>query len=191
MGRNLWVVSADSVIHIPQLAAAVEESPIEKRLPTVLVANRIIGTPLWIWMALFLATILVALISRLLARAFLSLVRPITNRYASKLHLKRLESFITPLRLMLSVALLRTCIEFIGPSALLRDALLKLLALVGIWAIASLLMGIVDVISDTIIARLDVRERAVSYSVLPLLVRSAKIILGFLAILWVLGAWGL
>lgn len=188
-GQELWLVSSDSVLRIPQLAAAIEESPIEKRLPAVLVTNRVIGTPLWIWLALFFAALLVTLISRLLARIALGIIRPIAHRY-SKLHLHRIETFISPLRLMLSVVLFRTCIEFIGPSALLRDALLKLLALLAIWAVASILMGIVDVISDTIISRLDVRERAVSYSVIPLLVRSAKIILGFLAILWVLGAWG-
>lgn len=188
-GLQLWLVSSDSIPHIPQLAEAIAESPIEKRLPATLVNNRILGTPLWVWMALCLAALLVASVSRLLAHLVLRIIRPIAHRY-SKLHINRLAAFVPPLRLMLSVMLFRTCMEFIGPSALLRDGLLKILALLAIWAIASILMGIVDVISDTIIARLNVHERAVSYSVLPLFVRSVKILLGFLGILTVLGAWG-
>ncbi len=189
-GQQLWLVSPDSVAHIPQLAAAVEESPIEKKLPAVLVTNRILGTPLWIWIALLLTLSIVAGVSRLLARLVLLALRSVNQRFSNKLHLHRLEGFVSPVRLLLSAAFLRTCIEFIGPSALLRASLLKLLTLVTIWAVASILMGIVDAVSDTIIARLDIRQRAVSYSVLPLLVRAAKIILGFLAILFILGAWG-
>lgn len=189
-GQQLWLVSPDSVASIPQLSAAIEESPIEKKLPATLVTNRMLGTPLWIWIVLFFTILIVASVSRLLARLVLLALRSVNERFSTKLHLHRLESFVSPLRILLSAACLRTCIEFIGPSALLRDSFLKLLALITIWAIASILMGMVDAISDTIIARLDIRERAVSYSVLPLLVRSAKIILGFLAILFVLGAWG-
>ncbi len=189
-GQELWLVSPDSVLLIPQLSAVLEESPIEKKLPAPLVTTRLLGTALWVWLALLLAALLVAAFSRLMARLVLIIIRPAATRYSTKLHAHRLEAFVPPLRLILSVIVFRTCMEFIGPSALLRYALLKVLALLFIGAVAAILMGIVDVISDTIASRLNVRERAVSYSVLPLLVRSAKVVLGFLAILTILGAWG-
>jgi MscS family membrane protein len=51
-------------------------------------------------------------------------------------------------------------------------------------------MRMIDVISDTISARLDPRQRAFSYSILPLLVRTVKIVLFSIAVLFVLSAWG-
>src|SRR3954447_12999507 len=70
-GLQVWIVSADSVAHIPQLAALAGESPIEKKLPAPLVTTRFVGTPLWIWMALLLTALLLSLLSRLLSRLVL------------------------------------------------------------------------------------------------------------------------
>ena len=188
--QQIWLVSPESVSHIPQLAAAITESPIEKRLPEPLVKYRVFGAPLWIWLALLLAGGIIAAVSRSLARAFLVLVRPVAHRYSKKLHVSHLGAAIEPTRRIVAVTLLRAFIEFIGPPALVRDALLKFLALLFIWAIAELLMVVVDVVADTITARLDLRQRAVSYSALPLMARSVKIMIGFLALLAVIGAWG-
>ncbi len=188
--QQIWLLSFDSVAHLPELAALATESPIEKRLPEPLVRNRIFGAQLWIWLALILAGAIVSAVSRSLARAFLVLIRPVTTRYSRRLHVQRLGAAVEPLRRIVAVTLIRGAIELIAPPALLRDLLLKLLSLVFIWALAELLMVVVDVISDTVTARLDVRERAVSYSALPLFARSVKIIIGFIALLAVVGAWG-
>jgi MscS family membrane protein len=51
-------------------------------------------------------------------------------------------------------------------------------------------MRIVDVLSDRIISRLDPRERALSYSVFPLIGRFVKICIFCLAVIWILSAWG-
>jgi MscS family membrane protein len=51
-------------------------------------------------------------------------------------------------------------------------------------------MRVVDVLADRVMTRLDPRERAVSYSVAPLLVRFVKICIFCFAILFVLTAWG-
>jgi MscS family membrane protein len=72
----------------------------------------------------------------------------------------------------------------------LRDYLLKLIALLFLLGTASLLMRIVDVISDRVIARLNPRERTVSYSVAPMIVRFVKICIFCFAVLLVLAAWG-
>ncbi len=188
--QQIWLVSSDSVAHIPELAALATESPIEKRIPELLVKNRLFGAQLWIWLALLLAVAIVSLVSRSLARAFLFLIRPVTKRYSSELHVHRLKAAVEPLRRIVAVSLLRAAIELIAPPALLRDSLLKLLSLIFIWAIAELLMVVVDVVYDAMTSRMDVRERAISYSALPLLARSVKIVIGILALLSVVGSWG-
>ncbi|MFL6415448.1 MAG: mechanosensitive ion channel family protein, partial [Bryobacteraceae bacterium] len=188
-GLSVWLVSPDAVAQIPKLRASVDESDFEKKLPETLVDTQFIGTSLWVWMALLLAALLISLVSRLLGRAFLVLLHPIAKRY-TKLHAHRLEAFVDPVRFAVSVMVFGALIQIIGPSALVRDYLYKLLTLLFVLGCASILMRIVDVISDTISSRLDPRQRAFSYSVLPLLVRTVKIVMFSIAVLFVLAAWG-
>ncbi len=185
-----WIVSADSVARIPALAALAGESPIEKKLPPLFVTTKFIGTPLWVWLALLLTAILLSLLSRLLSRLFLRLLKPLTRRYSSGLFEQRLEALAEPLRLVLSVLVFRACMEVIGPSALLRDYLTRLMALLLILGLASTLMRVVDVISDGVISRINSKEQALSYSIVQLFVRCAKIGIFGIGIITVLAAWG-
>ncbi|MBV9267223.1 MAG: mechanosensitive ion channel family protein [Acidobacteriaceae bacterium] len=190
-GNSVWVVSADSVSRIPQWSSLSQGPAIEKRLPPWLVETRLFGTALWVWIALAVLALLLSVVSKLLSRIVISLVKPVARRYAQGLQAYRLESFTEPLRLLLSVAVFRACMEAIGPSALLREYLLGLLALLAVFGLAALLMRVVDVVSDRMTARLDPRQRALSYSVLPLGVRFVKICIFCLALLIVLDQWGL
>jgi MscS family membrane protein len=67
---------------------------------------------------------------------------------------------------------------------------LKLLVLLFVLGSASLLMRVVDVASDQVIARLDPRERRLSYSVVPLVVRIVKICIFCIAVVFTFSAWG-
>ncbi|MBV9761106.1 MAG: mechanosensitive ion channel family protein [Acidobacteriaceae bacterium] len=189
-GRRVWLVSADSVARIPQLNALAGESAFEKKLPEWLVRITLVETPLWTWIALVLLALLLSLVSRLLSRAAIAIVTPIVKRYAKSMQAYRLEAFTEPLRLLLSVAVFRTCLEFLAVSALLRTYLLNLIALLVVLGVTSLAMRIVDVISDRVASRLDPRQRALSYSVLPLFGRFVKICLFCVAVLIVLERWG-
>jgi MscS family membrane protein len=189
-GMSVWLVSEQSVELIPQLGALTGESAIEKRLPAVLVRTQFLGTPLWSWLAMVLLALILSLLSRLLSRAVIKALRPLAKRYAAAFHAHRLEMLIDPLRLLVSVSVFRGLLEFISTSALLRDYLLKLLILLFTLGVAALVMRIVDLISDQLLSRMNTRERALSYSVLPLGVRFVKICIFCLAILSVLTAWG-
>lgn len=189
-GVSVWLISGDSVLRIPQLNALAGESAFEKKLPEWLVSITFIGTPLWTWVALVLLALLLSLVSRLLSRIVIVIATPIVKRYAKSLQAYRLEAFTEPLRLLLSVAVFRACMEILAPSALLRSYLLNLMALLFVLGLASLVMRIVDVISDRITSRLDPHQRALSYSVIPLFVRFVKICLFCIAVLIVLERWG-
>ena len=189
-GVNVWLVSADSVARIPQLRAVAGESAIEKRLPQGLVTTKFIDTPLWVWLALVIVALILTIVSRLLSRIVIALLTPMAKRYAKSVQSHRLESFVEPLRLLLSVIVFRACMEVIPPSALVRDYLLKLLILLFIVGVAAFFMRVVDLIADRAISRLDPRQRALSYSVFPLFVRIFKIFIFCLAVLFVLSQWG-
>jgi MscS family membrane protein len=189
-GADVWVVSADSVLHVPELSQLAEGPEIERKLPSPLVNIRFVGTPLWIWIVLVLLALLLSALSRVLSRLALWGLRPVAGRFLKSASLSRLEAFTEPVRLLISVIVFRFCMGFIAPSALLRDYLIKLLALLAVFGTAAIAMRFVDLLSDNVTSRLDTRQRALSYSVLPLFVRFVKICIFCFAVLVVLAQWG-
>ncbi len=186
----IWLVSSESVAQIPELSSLIEQNGIEKHLPAPLVNIRLIGTQLWVWITLVLIAVILSAISRLLSRLFIAILKPTTKRYAKSFQTQRLEALAEPLRLLLSIMVFRATLAFIPTSALLRDDLLKLLILLFWLGAASLLMRLVDVVSDTVIARLDHGQRAITYSVFPLGIRFVKICIFCFAVLVIFQQWG-
>jgi MscS family membrane protein len=189
-GSNIWLVSQDSVAKLPELVAFDQESTIEKKLPDLLVSTKLLGTSLWIWFALVLAAIILSLVSRLLSRMVIGISKPIAKRYAKPIHAYRLETYTEPLRLLVSVFVFRGVIEFLDPSALFRDYLLKLLTLLFALGTGSLVMRIIDVVFDQVQTRLDSSQRSLTYSVLPLGMRLLKVLIFCIFLLFTLNAWG-
>ncbi len=191
-GLEVWLVSAASVERIPALSKSLSGHPgIEAKLPAPLVKIKFIDTPLWVWIVLVLAALILSVVSGRLSALFLLVMRPVAKRYAPDLQkARRFEALTEPLRLILSVVVFRAVMGFLAPSALLREYLLKLMALLFVLGTAALAMRILDVISDHIISRLDHRERALSYSVFPLALRLIKIVMFIIAVLITLSAWG-
>lgn len=189
-GVNVWLVSADSVAHIPELSVFLRESAFEKKLPAPLVSIKWLDTPLWVWLAVVLLALLLSVLSRLLSKVVIALAKPLAKRYSKWFHARRLEEFTEPLRLLLSIAVFKACLGVIAPSALLRYFLDRVITLLFFVGAAAFVMRVVDVISDRMISRLDPKERALSYSVLPLGIRFVKICIFCVAVLMTLSAWG-
>jgi MscS family membrane protein len=189
-GLKIWLVSADSLDKISNLKLLSGESAIEKALPTPFIRIKLLGTSLWVWIALVLLGVVLLFLSKLFSRAALALLRPVAKKYAGDLNAVRLEAFAEPVRLLLAIAVFRACIEAFTPSALLRLYIGYLLTLLFFLGLASLTMRIVDMVSDHVRTRLDTRQRAMSYSILPLFVRMIKICIFSLAIMATLAEWG-
>jgi len=51
---GLWLVSADTLVKLPELSDQVEARQVESKLPAFLVKNQFGGMPLWQWVALLL-----------------------------------------------------------------------------------------------------------------------------------------
>jgi MscS family membrane protein len=179
-GFQVWLVSADSIAMIPKAHQLVAETPFEKKLPQQLVTFEMFDTPVWRWIALVTIALALWIVTGLLARVLLALVRPVVNAPALR----------GPLRTGLTVAGLRAAIEIAPPSALPRLFIERALGLFFSLAIAWAGAVVVDLIADRWRSRLDPRAQAVSYSVLPLGRQILKVSLFLVAILGVLSAWG-
>ena len=179
-GVQIWLVSADSVALIPRAHQAVAETAFEKKLPQALVTFEILDTPVWRWIALLLAAVALWMVAGFLSRGLVAIARPLVGAHR----------FRGPVRVALVVAGLRAAIEFAPPATLSRTfverALAMILSLAAAWAGAVA----VDLIAERWRSRLDPREQAVSYSVLPLVRQALRLSCFLIAVLGVLSVWG-
>lgn len=189
-GLQVWLFSPGSVANIPLIAQQTNTSAIERHLPLPLVNWEFIGTPLWRWIGMALLAIALAAFSKWISRLVLWLTRLVVKRIAPSWNLALFETFLGPLRLLLSVSLFRAGMEWFAPSALARLYVDRILALLFFWGIFWLCAVIIDLIVRHLRLRLQSRHRAFSYSVLPLSGRVAKVIVFVLIIAAVLTAWG-
>ncbi len=189
-GLRVWLFSSDSVARIPQIAQMTDNSVIERHLPLPLVNVQFVGTPLWRWIGLALLAFALAAFSKLLSRLVLWVMQQIVQRLAPRWNLRLLQTFLGPLRLLLSVSLFRAGMDWFAPSALLRLYLGRVLAVLFFWGIFWLCAVIIDAIVRHLRTRLETKHRAFSYSVLPLSGRVAKIVVLLFIIAAVLSAWG-
>jgi MscS family membrane protein len=189
-GLSVWLFSPESVARIPLIAQQTNTSVIERHLPLPLVNWELVGTPLWRWIGMALLAFALAMFSEWLSRLVLWLTRQVVKRVAPNSNLTLLETFLGPLRLLLSVSLFRAGMEWFDPSALLRLYMGRVLALLFFWGIFWLCAVIIDVIIRHLRTRLQTKYRSFSYSVLPLSGRITKIVVFVLIIAAVLSAWG-
>jgi MscS family membrane protein len=187
---SVWLFSSNSVDRIPKLAQITSDSPVEKYLPTPLVAWTFLDTALWRWIALLLLAVLAAALSRLLCRLALCLLRPVLKRIWPQADWSGLDGFVAPLQLLLAAAAFRAGMEWIDPSALVRPFLERGLLLLFALGFAWLCMRMVDVIILRLNSFLRSKHRSFSYSVLPLASRVVKITIFLLTIAALLSSWG-
>ncbi len=189
-GLRVWLFSSDSVALIPQLARLESDSPIERHLPQPLVDWKVIDTPIWRWIALALLAAVLVPLSRLVSRPVLLLAEWLSKRFALPVDRTALEPFVAPLRLFLCIAVFRAGIEWIGPTALLRLYLQRIVTFLFYFALARFCMALVDVCIRHLRTVLESRHQTFSYSAMPLVSRSLKITIFLLTIAAILSSWG-
>jgi MscS family membrane protein len=189
-GLSVWVFSSDSVNLVPQITQVTGDSWIEKYLPTPLVTWNWVGTPAWRWIALGLVVIVVAALSRWIARLGIILLRPLARTLVPKLESSLLHTVTGPVQLLLAGALLRAGVEWLEPPALLRLYLARFCTLLIIMGTAWFFANAVDVVIEEVRLRLIARRSTLSRSALPLISRVVKVTIFVFAVTAVIGSWG-
>jgi MscS family membrane protein len=184
-GRKVWLVSADSVPIIPRAHHLIAETPLEKKLPQALVQHELLDTPLWRWIFLVAAGILIWFAAGLAARGIALLIQRFTV-----LERAHADTLLGPLRLFVAASGFRAVMEFAPPSAIVRLYLERGVGLLIIISLAWAAAAVVDMVAERWRSRLDPRMRAMTYSVLPLGRQIIKLLLFLFAILTVLSMWG-
>ncbi|SPE35413.1 putative mechanosensitive ion channel protein [Candidatus Sulfopaludibacter sp. SbA3] len=189
-GLTVWLFSSGCIDLIPTLAKLASDSPIERHLPQPLVDWRLMDTALWRWIALIALAVALGPLSRLVVGPILACAGWVARRIAPHLNHSSLQIFVGPLRLLLCVAAFRAGMEWVGPGAILRLYLERLVALLFFIALARLCMAIVDVAIRRLRVVLQSNHQSFSYSALPLTSRVLKITIALLMIAAILSSWG-
>jgi MscS family membrane protein len=184
-GLRVWLVSADSVPLIPKAHQLLGETPLEKKLPQVLVTQELLDTPLWRWIVLLVGGVLIWFAAGLMARAIAAIYhRLVKTENASA------ELLLEPVRVCLAISGFRAAMELAPPSAIVRLYLERAVTMGFFLALAWTGAVMIDLVGERWRSRLDPRMKAMTYSVLPLGRQVLKLFLFLIAILAVLSAWG-
>jgi MscS family membrane protein len=181
-GFKVWLVTADSLPVIPKAHDLLTETPLEKKLPQLLVRHELLDTPVWRWIALLAIGFALWFAAGLLSRALVLTFGRLTNANAGQLR--------GPVRVCLAIAGFRGAMASAPPSALPRMYMERALALAFALGLAWVGAAAVDYVAERWRSRLDPRMKAMTYSVLPLGRQVIKLSLFLIAILGVVSAWG-
>jgi MscS family membrane protein len=184
-GLKVWLVSADSIPLIPEAHQLLGETPLEKKLPQVLVTHEFLDTALWRWIVLLASGVVIWYVAGLVAYA----IGLVCRRILSPKHMSA-EGLLDPLRLCLAITGFRAAMELAPPSAIVRLYLGRALAMGFFLALAWAGAAVTDMIAERWRSRLDPHMKAMTYSVLPLGRQVFKLFLFLAAILAVLSVWG-
>lgn len=189
-GLPVWRVAPDSVQLIPVLAAATSESPIERRLPAVLVNTKLIDTPVWRWIALAIWALITGLISRPAAK-LVYLLTPLLKRIAPDSGADALvRPFAGSLHLLIYAGVFEAGIAYIDPAAVPRLYLRRTVELIATLGVVWFAAGIVDLIMLRLRGSWNGAHHTISRSALPLISRVVKVMLLIVGFIGVLSSWG-
>jgi MscS family membrane protein len=189
-GLAVWQFSSATLDLVPKMATVETGSPIEKYLPRPLVEVELLNTALWRWIALVLLALALFALSGIVSRATLWLVRALLGLVGSGIGTKSLEIFVPPARLLVSVALFRAGMEAIGPSALLRLGLTRLLSLSFVFGLVWICTAVVDLGMVKTRAWVERRNGRSSFAAFQLGARVLKVIVVLAAVTALIGSWG-
>jgi MscS family membrane protein len=186
----VWLFSSDTVVAIPKLTPSAAPPAIARYLPAFMLSVTLLETPLWMWLALMLAALVLISLSHLLDRLLSRFVKGMENRLSRSMRLPITGIVIQPLRAILLLAVFRAAVQLIDPSAIARLYIGRGIELVLIWVIARFLIGLVGLLIEHVEVVLDSRQQYASRSMLHLARRAANVTIVVFAILLVLSNWG-
>jgi MscS family membrane protein len=188
-GPEIWLFSEATVAEIPNLTPVSTESAIEAHLPTFLVTNQILETPLWKWIALLIVAGIVILLFRFVAKFLLFAIGKLIRRIAGS-RWEWLEVIIQPVLVFFSAVLFSIAQGIIDPSALSRLYIGRAILLIVVSSFAWCLINLVELFLGRVDSYLDPRQRVVSHSIIYLGRRAARVIIVVIAGILVLNNWG-
>jgi MscS family membrane protein len=187
----IWLVSADTVAEISELAAAVGVGLLERFLPAELADGpRLGGVPLGQWLVLLLLAVAAYLVAWLVIGVAAFLVSRTWRGSQDGYVLRFLRSALVPMRLFAAVWIFSLAAFFLGVSIIARQYFGIAAEVVAWIALAWLAWRAVDTFADFSVEKLTLRGQVSALSALKFFRRGAKVALMLVAGMTVLEALG-
>jgi MscS family membrane protein len=159
-------------------------------LPPFLIKVEFLSTPLWAWLAMLLAGIVLFILARSSDRLLLPLARKAGERLAPHAQWGWAQALLRPVRTIMALMVFRLVMEVVRPAAVARIYIGRLMELIFMWSIAWCAVRIVDLLLIRVETNMQSRHDFSGRSILRLGRRTVSITIVILFILMVLGSWG-
>jgi MscS family membrane protein len=124
---KIWLVSADTLVKVPELYDQVQARRVEHRLPSILVKHQISGMPLWQWLGLLLAIPVATGFSWLILALIGVPVRWWTHRHGTDIG--SWHSVHAPIWLLFATIVDRQLVSYLGMPLLQRHYYYEVLSI--------------------------------------------------------------
>ena len=167
-GVYIWKFSGVTVADIPELYREFGYGPLEQVLPTWLFDVSLLGIHLWLWVMLIVLGMVLYPVAILITRSAIYVLRFFNSELAENIA----RFFSGPLQLLLWAVLGRNVMQVVGPSIALQA--IGQARTVQVFALAWLLLRVVDFVAHRTSANLDRKGLAGALVLLKPLARLLK-----------------
>jgi MscS family membrane protein len=187
-GPEVWRIASATVAQLPALYDEFNADPLTELLPAALTEIRFLQVRLWKWIALLLLIVVAAAVSWLVTSLLLTSARALAQRTA--FDDASLEPAVGPGRLTVAVLVFAAGTYALALPVPVYNFFAGVQQALTIFAVAWLLVRLVDVLARTLEARLVAGGKMAAISVVPLGRRTVKVFLGVLAVIAMLQNFG-
>ena len=186
----VWLFSWDTLRGIPVVYAEIGPPWIESYLPRVVVESRVLGFPLWVWVATLVSIPMALWLARVLSRALIPVLRSLLRYLTKEQDDRQLERIAGPIRLLVLVLAIHWVVGLFGLPLLVRQFWGSVALILAVVAVTWLLSRLIDTLAELSHRHLDRLNRPHSVSTLGLLRRLGKVTVLAVGVLYLVYAAG-
>jgi MscS family membrane protein len=186
----VWIFTPGTIAAVLNLNISSVAPWLSHYLPPFLISVEFLSTPLWAWLAMLLAAMILFILTRSSGRVLLPVLQKAAARWTPQSQWGWAQALLRPVRTILAIALFRLVLEVVRPAAVARVYIGRLLELMFMWSIAWCAVRIVDLLLSRVESNMAVRHEYSGRSILRLGRRTASITIVIIVILMVLSSWG-
>ncbi|MEI9971578.1 MAG: hypothetical protein WDO73_05670 [Ignavibacteriota bacterium] len=142
----VWVFTPDTLAAVLNMDVSSVAPWLTHYLPPFLISVEFLSTPLWAWLAMLLAGVILFILARSSDRLLLPLVQRTAERVHPQARWGWAQALLRPVRTILAIAVFRLVLEVVRPAAVARVYIGRLLELMIMWSIAACAVRIVDLL---------------------------------------------
>ncbi|MBI4537800.1 MAG: mechanosensitive ion channel family protein [candidate division NC10 bacterium] len=170
----IWLFSAETLRGIPQVYNKLRDTWFEELLPGWLAGAKLLGAPLWQWMAFLLSIPLAIGLAWPLNRLLLPMIRLLLRRIPHESEDRLLGRIARPLRLLVLAVTIQAGSYLLPLSLAARQFWTRVSATLAVVALSWILLRMADIVTDLAATRAEIASRPGNTALLRLVRRLAK-----------------